>query len=109
MSLGFVLVEYMSTIPIRINGDSMWPTFRDGDIIQCQTYVGQIVNIGDIIVFPRPNLSNSILVKRVISINNDQCIVEGDNPDPNASTDSHNFGPINISSIIAIRHTDNPV
>ena len=109
MSLGFVLVEYMPTIPIRINGDSMWPTFRDGDIIECQTYIGQIVNVGDIIVFPRPNFSNSILVKRVVSINNDECIVEGDNPDPNASTDSHNFGPISISCIIAIRHTDNPV
>lgn len=109
MSRGFALVEIMTTISVRINGDSMWPMFRDGDVIQCLNYVNQQIMIGDLVVFPHPYQSDNILIKRVISINDSSVDVQGDNPDPTASTDSHNFGSIDTSSIIAIRHTDNPV
>ncbi len=109
MSHGFVLVEKMSKITVRINGNSMWPLFRDGDVIECEKYVDQKIMIGDLVVFHHPYQSDNILIKRVIRINEENVIVQGDNPDPTASTDSHNFGSISTSSIIAIRHTDNPV
>jgi hypothetical protein len=31
-----------------------------------------------------------------------QLFVEGDNPDPTASNDSHNFGMLRLESVIAI-------
>jgi len=99
----------MKTISVRINGNSMWPTFSDGDVIEFENYQNQRVIIGDIVVFPHPHQSDNILIKRVIKIKDSTVFVEGDNPDPTGSTDSHNFGTIDASTIIAIRHTDNPV
>ena len=82
----------------------MWPNFMDGEIVNFQKYTGQRVKIGDVIVFPNPFNTQILLVKRVVSINDNSCVVEGDNPDPTASTDSHNFGSIVTSTIVAFRH-----
>ncbi len=76
----------------------------DGQIVNFQKYTGQRVKIGDVIVFPNPFNTQILLVKRVVSINDNSCVVEGDNPDPTASTDSHNFGSIVTSTIVAFRH-----
>ena len=81
----------------------MWPTYRDGQVVEFDHYIGESINIGDVIVFPHPHNSGMVLVKRVSLIYTTTCLAEGDNPDPTASTDSHNFGPIDISSIIAFR------
>ena len=45
---------------------------------------------------------NVTCVKRVKSILENGFFVQGDNSDPLASEDSHNFGPIKKSAIIAI-------
>ena len=94
----------MHTLPVKISGNSMWPNFLDGQIVDFYKYSGQPINIGDVIVFPNPFNTQILLVKRVVKLNDNSCVVEGDNPDPTASTDSHNFGQIDISSIVAFRH-----
>jgi signal peptidase I len=94
----------MQTLPVKISGDSMWPNFIDGQIVNFHKYNGESIDVGDVIVFPNPFNTQILLVKRVVNINENMCVVEGDNPDPTASTDSHNFGPIDISSIVAFRH-----
>ena len=89
----------MATFEVRIHGDSMWPTFRDGDSIQAVP--GQLPELGDIVVAKHPWKTIHI-VKRVKKILSDGYFLEGDNPDPTGSEDSHNFGLIPSASIIGI-------
>ena len=42
------------------------------------------------------------MVKRVRFIENGKLFLEGDNPDPNASQDSHNFGLVNPDLLIGV-------
>ena len=92
----------MGKLSVTVRGDSMWPTLKDGDVVAANSYQGETVLKGQIIVFPSPFDKNNILIKRVKSIDDDLLFVEGDNPDPSASDDSHNFGSINISTVIAV-------
>ncbi len=92
----------MEQLSVTVRGDSMWPTLKDGDVVTCNFYQGETVLQGQIIVFPSPFDKKNILIKRVKSIDEDLLFVEGDNPDPSASNDSHNFGSINISTVIAV-------
>jgi hypothetical protein len=43
-----------------------------------------------------------MIIKRVESISEGCAFLVGDNPDPSASDDSHNFGQVNLSEIIAV-------
>ena len=81
----------------------MWPTFNDGDVIACEHYDGQSVSVGDLVVFTHPFKSEVTCVKRVKSLSEKGYFVEGDNPDPNSSQDSHNFGLIQSDNIIAFK------
>ncbi|MEE2748280.1 MAG: S26 family signal peptidase [Candidatus Thermoplasmatota archaeon] len=91
---------------MRIQGDSMWPTFRDGDHLQA--IKGSTAEPGDIVVAKHPWKTIHI-VKRVKEISPSGYFLEGDNPDPTGSEDSHNFGPVPISSIIAIINDPHPL
>ena len=84
----------------------MWPSFKDGDMIVCESYTNQNISVGDIVVFTHPFKQNVTCVKRVLEIKNSKIFVEGDNPDPLASEDSHNFGLIQTRSISAIAKVD---
>ncbi|DAC28641.1 MAG TPA: S26 family signal peptidase [Candidatus Poseidoniales archaeon] len=92
----------MEKLSVTVRGDSMWPTLKDGDVVTGNSYQGETVLEGQIIVFTSPFDKKNILIKRVKSIVEDLLFVEGDNPDPSASNDSHNFGSINISTVIAV-------
>ena len=87
---------------VKIKGDSMWPNFKDGDTLHCEEYSGQNVYVGNIVVFIHPFKPNVTCVKRIKSITDSGLFVEGDNPDPLASEDSHNFGIVSLDAIIAI-------
>ena len=87
---------------VKIKGDSMWPTFKDGEIIICDQYHGQPITCGDVVVFTHPFKNEVTCVKRVKSITDEGCFVEGDNPDPLASEDSHNFGIVVMDKITAV-------
>ena len=88
---------------VVIKGDSMWPTYNDGDVIDCTEYDGSEILKSNVIVFKHPFKTNVICVKRVVMINDEQLFAQGDNPDPTASEDSHNFGWIQRSAIIAFK------
>ena len=87
---------------VKIKGDSMWPNYKDGETLSCEEYSGQSVNVGDIVVFTHPFKTNVTCVKRVKRILDSGLFVVGDNPDPLASEDSHNFGIVPLDTIIAI-------
>ena len=89
-------------LSVKIKGDSMWPNFKDEDTLSCEKYSGQSVLVGDIVVFTHPFKPKVTCVKRVKRITDSGLFVEGDNPDPLASEDSHNFGIVSLDSIIAI-------
>ena len=96
---GFVRVEKLNRIQIRIHGDSMWPTLKDGDCVEA--IQGRTPVVGDIVIAHHP-MKKMTVIKRVKRIQPDGLFIEGDNPDPIGSEDSHNFGPVPVSSIIAI-------
>ena len=87
---------------VKLKGDSMWPNFKDGDTLSCMEYSGQSVDVGNIVVFTHPFKPKVTCVKRVKRITDSGLFVEGDNPDPLASEDSHNFGLVSLDAIIAI-------
>jgi len=92
----------MEKFHVTIRGNSMWPTLLDGQEIVCTCYEGQQIMLGQIVVFKHPFDNNVIAAKRVKSVIDGRLFVEGDNPDPTASNDSHNFGMIDLDSIIAV-------
>ena len=93
----------MTTIAVVVIGDSMWPTLRDGDTFDAVTYTNQVINEGDIVVFRDPTHPSRICVKRVVHVKQDGLFVEGDNPDPTASTDSHNYGLVSYDLLIGMK------
>ena len=92
-------VETLNRIEVRIHGDSMWPTLKDGDSVEA--IQGPIPVVGDIVVAHHP-MKKITVVKRVKRIEAEGLFLEGDNPDPIGSEDSHNFGHVTTSAIIAI-------
>ena len=96
--LGSGRAEQLSRFEVRIHGDSMWPTFCDGQRIEGRSDI--IPMVGDVVVAKHP-WKDLHIVKRVKRIMPDGYFLEGDNPDPTGSEDSHNFGPVASSLIIA--------
>ena len=93
----------MSDFHVIIRGDSMWPTYCDGDKLTASKVSKKILTVGDIIVSKHPLKSKVIIVKRIKQILEDEKLfLQGDNPDPLASEDSHNFGPVNANLVIGI-------
>lgn len=93
----------LNTIAVVVNGDSMWPTLKHGDKFDALVYSGQEINTGEIIVFRDPTHTSRICVKRVLHIKPNGLFVEGDNPDPTASTDSHNYGLVSFDLLIGMK------
>lgn len=92
----------MEKIHVTIRGNSMWPTLTEGQEILATKYHGQSIKVGQIVVFKHPFDNTVIAVKRVRFEDNGRLFVEGDNPDPTASNDSHNFGLLKQEFVIAI-------
>ena len=97
----------MSKIRVIICGDSMWPTLRAGDEVEFTELGSQDdveLHIGDLVVAIHPLKPGVQVVKRIAGFGDGaRLILVGDNPDPLASEDSHNFGPVARESIIAYR------
>ena len=73
--------------------------------VECIKVLGgskrRYASVGDLIVFQHPFKNSVTCVKRVKTIRDKGFFVEGDNPDPLASEDSHNFGVVSTSAVIA--------
>jgi nickel-type superoxide dismutase maturation protease len=99
----------ISKVLVIIIGDSMWPTLRAGDEVEFTELVAQDnaeLRVGDLVVAIHPLKPGVQVVKRIAGFDADaRLILVGDNPDPLASEDSHNFGPVSAKSIIAYRRS----
>ena len=87
---------------VVIKGDSMWPTFSDGEVVSCSENENSDIKISSVAIFNHPLKQGVICVKRVKRIDGDKIFVQGDNPDPTASEDSHNFGWISKNLVFAL-------
>ena len=96
--LGFAPHELVCMVKVVIHGDSMLPTLKPGDIIKFSAV--ENLKEGDVVLVSHPLRKNMKIVKRIKSIDDDRFFLEGDNPDPLASDDSHNFGAVTFDSII---------
>ena len=94
-------------VDVKVNGDSMWPTLRDGDIVRFEKIDFKLIEPNQIVLFKHPFKKDFNLIKRISAIEDGEVFLVGDNPDPNASEDSHNFGCINVKDIIAVIREDN--
>ena len=87
---------------VTILGDSMYPTLTDGQVVDAEILAEfDDVRIGDIVVLLHPFKSETHIVKRIKSFDGLMYFVEGDQPDPLGSEDSHNFGPVGRDLILA--------
>ena len=86
----------------------MWPTLRDGDYIEFQPSGTEILEVGDLVLAKHPFKPSMRLIKRIVAIKGQRYVLEGDNPDPLASEDSHNFGPVDRSAILGYIRKSTP-
>jgi|TARA_B110000263_G_C15224268_1_gene471482 nickel-type superoxide dismutase maturation protease len=95
----------MSDLYFDIKGNSMSPTYKDGDKICLESMSpNQKVEVDDLVVFMHPFKKKCKIIKRVAHIKNEtKLFVEGDNPDITSTEDSHNFGYIDSHKLIAIK------
>ena len=87
---------------VVVNGDSMWPTLKQGSTAKFERIDPNLVAVGQIVLLDHPFRPNLRIIKRVQSIEDSRLFLVGDNPDPTASEDSHNFGEVDVSSVIAV-------
>ena len=88
---------------VVVNGDSMWPTLKHGETINVIPYLDHQLMEDDIVVFYDPRETSRVCIKRLRRIEANGFFVEGDNPDPTASSDSHNFGLIPPNLVIGFK------
>jgi nickel-type superoxide dismutase maturation protease len=81
---------------VVVDGPSMEPTLTSGDRLLVVRRPGPAV--GDIVAVRDPSGSGRLLVKRVVSVVDDQVAVEGDNS--RWSTDSRAFGPVARRAVV---------
>ena len=74
---------------LRVQGDSMSPTLRDGDALLALSRDWIPVKPGRVIAFRR---ADDLYIKRALNREGDGWYVVGDNPA--RSTDSRRFGPV---------------
>jgi len=98
-------------VRVRINGHSMWPTYSDQQIV---TFVlvkdNEAIPTGAVVLAQHPLKPEVKVVKRVRHVEEDgRLFLEGDQPDPLGSEDSHNFGPIKAQAVLAVALADEQV
>ncbi len=86
---------------VVVKGDSMWPTLVDGSTVMFKKVEDASPEIGQIVLAKHPLKKDTIIIKRIQSMDKNRVFLIGDNPDPTASEDSHNFGMIDVSNILA--------
>ena len=87
---------------VVVKGDSMWPTLKQGSTAKFERIDPNSVSVGQVVLLDHPFMQNLRIIKRIQSIEDRQLFLVGDNPDPTASEDSHNFGMVDIALFIAV-------
>ena len=86
----------------------MWPSLVDGDEMEFEALEEEEPQIGDLVLFKHPFNTEITAVKRLVAMDGEKYILEGDNPDPTASQDSHNFGPVKREMILGFKRNQDP-
>ena len=91
-----------SPLEVVLQGDSMWPTFRNGDVLFFHPLDENDALVpGDVVLAHHPLKAKVLVVKRVHRIlKSGDVFLVGDQPDPTATEDSHNFGPVRKRSVL---------
>lgn len=79
-----------------VEGDSMLPLLRPGDVVKVQKTGA--VKPGDIVVARHPIQTDLIIIKRVEAVQGGKITLKGLNP--GASSDSRAFGPVRKKHLI---------
>ena len=99
---GTLRANNCNKIEVSVCGDSMLPTYKDGDTISFNKFTGQHLSVGLVVLCSHPYQRNKKIVKRITKIESDDLVyIRGDNP--SFSTDSRSYGPISKSKIIALK------
>ncbi len=80
-----------------IEGDSMFPALKDGDLVLINPYADLCV--GDIVLAQHPFKQSVKIIKRIAEISSDEkYFLVGDNAPE--STDSRTFGAVSVKNIL---------
>jgi len=92
------------SVDVVLEGDSMWPTFSNGDVLGFHLNPDpKSVAVDDVLLVKHPLKPTVLMVKRLIRIEADgRLFVAGDQPDPTASEDSHNFGTLQPDHVLGV-------
>ena len=83
----------------RIHGQSMEPTLRHGQEVLVTKFKSRMSpKPGQLLLVRHPMRTDITMIKRCIEVLEDRVSVRGDNP--NASTDSRDFGPVPAELIL---------
>ena len=86
---------------VRVSGHSMYPTYRDGDVVEVDVdaYAEQLPQVGDVVLAEHPFKTGVCIVKRVKRITDEgRVFVVGDSP--LESSDSRGFGALRPAQIL---------
>ncbi len=85
---------------VQVDGHSMFPTFRDGDIlcVDPDAYLTTPPQIGDIVLADHPFIKDCTVIKRIHAIQaGNLFVLHGDSAVD--SSDSRSFGPVALQCI----------
>jgi nickel-type superoxide dismutase maturation protease len=88
---------------LKVNGRSMQPTLPEGSTILLDTAAYQHTppQIGDIVLAQHPFEPQNKMLKRITAVTADgRYVLQGDNPDSLASSDSRGFGTVRPDQIL---------
>lgn len=83
----FAIIAFLIVMPIRmfiaqpfvVSGDSMFPTFHDGEylIVDEISYIAGNPSRGDVAIFRYPNDTKRFFIKRIIGLPNEEISING--------------------------------
>jgi nickel-type superoxide dismutase maturation protease len=80
-------------IRVRVCGDSMSPTLREGEVVLMDPHTPP--KVGDVVVCRHPFQPSLVVIKRITELQSDGgMFLRGDNPDE--STDSRSYGLVPV-------------
>lgn len=104
LALALIVGLYITFPLIKICGNSMYPTLKDGEFhIGFRPFCKKKLIIGAFYVYHPPYEDGRYVIKRLVSLyhvgDKDYCYFLGDNP--NESYDSSNYGYVSSDKIVA--------
>lgn len=79
----------------KIKGDSLFPLYKEGQIVFCLSSSFSNLKVGDIVVFNQKDYG--LMIKKIQSIKDNRYFLVGTTP---SSIDSRNFGDIPKNDIL---------